>query len=794
MSPDREGEPDEANITNYPSPGAEGMDAGPFYHTAPRDEPPKHEEQQQQPPQQPPQPQQHQQQLAPPPPPPAQPQHLESHEPHEPHESHEPNVPHEPHEQHEQHVLEQVQVDDHTHAELAPHDPEAAQQHVSRPSNLEELQLAAQLGQGLASTPLLPTADPNMNVEDPNLRSIMPHPEPEPEQQHTPSYVHETSQPDPMVHHGMPPLAPAPLPPPYAIPDGVPPRKRSKVSRACDECRRKKIKCDASSDTGEMPCSSCARSSIRCLFSRVPQKRGPSKGYIKELADRINSIESKLVESEGPLTHDDMERLFGGPRSSSQANAPGPDDSSRKRPFSSISTGDFSTPNAPRQAPWGTDRPLQQTPGTPEGFSTAAYGNGSLAPQPSAIKPDDTPSKQTTAPNAPMDVAMTDSEEPPEIDEGLLHLYLANVQPVFPILPHNKARLQALLAQAPNTLRTAFMMALLAAVNPSSGDVKHASMLVSEWESSDAPRSKAINIVHAQTLLLLLIDADWRASASLPFLLSRAVALANTMRLWRYTSMEMASELDSDDQLCVRIWWSLVLMDRWHAAGSGKPALIPDSSAVAPPGLDNLLGEVSFHLIRLTKLLNRISYVTTTLHAGASTAEPVMAGILSDYIENWREDLPGHIEAASYPLVHMAYWHCRLMVYHLTPGAPPAQILWPTKELSNLLSINSQLRSPLINHFVSLVALSLGRLSKLEDSREEASKVIKDLLEKPAGLWDSVRDRLSDLLRPVSSVEATASQGLQHLADLATAHEGIPPGEEDISFGPSLSSGYLDLQ
>jgi hypothetical protein len=59
----------------------------------------------------------------------------------------------------------------------------------------------------------------------------------------------------------------------------LPPRKRSKVSRACDECRRKKIKCDATTESGEDPCSNCRRSNVRCLFSRVPQKRGPSKGY-----------------------------------------------------------------------------------------------------------------------------------------------------------------------------------------------------------------------------------------------------------------------------------------------------------------------------------------------------------------------------------------------------------------------------------------------------------------------------------------------------------------------------------
>lgn len=61
--------------------------------------------------------------------------------------------------------------------------------------------------------------------------------------------------------------------------------------------------------------------------------------------------------------------------------------------------------------------------------------------------------------------------------------------------------------------------------------------------------------------------------------------------------METASDPDSDDQLCVRIWWSLILMERWHATGTGKPAQIPDTSVVAPPGLENILGEVCFYLI-----------------------------------------------------------------------------------------------------------------------------------------------------------------------------------------------------
>lgn len=174
-----------------------------------------------------------------------------------------------------------------------------------------------------------------------------------------------------------------------------------------------------------------------------------------------------------------------------------------------------------------------------------------------------------------------------------------------------------------------------------------------------------------------------------------------------------------------------------------------------------------------------------------------MATILADYIEDYREDLPAHMEPASYPLVHFAYWHCKILVSLLTPGARPAEILWPTKEQINLLFANPHIRSPLVNHFASLVSMSLTKLNKLDSSRDEATEIIKEVLDKPPGsIWDAVKDKLSEQIRPPSSVEATASQGLQHLADLATAHEGIGPGGDeshDIAFGPSLASGYLDI-
>lgn len=50
--------------------------------------------------------------------------------------------------------------------------------------------------------------------------------------------------------------------------------KRRRIARACDMCRKKKIKCD-----GKMPkCSHCENYKTECIFTQVEKKRNPPKG------------------------------------------------------------------------------------------------------------------------------------------------------------------------------------------------------------------------------------------------------------------------------------------------------------------------------------------------------------------------------------------------------------------------------------------------------------------------------------------------------------------------------------
>ncbi|TLD19959.1 hypothetical protein PspLS_09382 [Pyricularia sp. CBS 133598] len=62
-------------------------------------------------------------------------------------------------------------------------------------------------------------------------------------------------------------------------------RKRRRIPRACDDCRRKKIKCD-----GKRPCASCAEFSSECTYNSQVIRPGPAKQ--EDLEKRLLAAES----------------------------------------------------------------------------------------------------------------------------------------------------------------------------------------------------------------------------------------------------------------------------------------------------------------------------------------------------------------------------------------------------------------------------------------------------------------------------------------------------------------------
>ncbi|CAG8688743.1 22108_t:CDS:2 [Gigaspora rosea] len=71
--------------------------------------------------------------------------------------------------------------------------------------------------------------------------------------------------------------------------------KRQRVSKACDSCRRKKVKCGGAPPV----CSNCLAFNLTCTYNDTTKKRGPPKGYIEAIESRLYKMESLM----GELAH-----------------------------------------------------------------------------------------------------------------------------------------------------------------------------------------------------------------------------------------------------------------------------------------------------------------------------------------------------------------------------------------------------------------------------------------------------------------------------------------------------------
>ncbi|CAO3624712.1 unnamed protein product [Mucor hiemalis] len=71
-------------------------------------------------------------------------------------------------------------------------------------------------------------------------------------------------------------------------------KQRLRVTRACDFCRRRKVKCIF--QEGES-CYNCQAYNEECKFTANIKKRGPQKGYSDDLEARISEMESAIQEA-----------------------------------------------------------------------------------------------------------------------------------------------------------------------------------------------------------------------------------------------------------------------------------------------------------------------------------------------------------------------------------------------------------------------------------------------------------------------------------------------------------------
>lgn len=145
-------------------------------------------------------------------------------------------------------------------------------------------------------------------------------------------------------------------------------------------------------------------------------------------------------------------------------------------------------------------------------------------------------------------------------------------------------------------------------------------------------------------------------------------------------------------------------------------------------------------------------------------------------MEMWRADFPGDIPPQVQPVLHLSYWHCRLLAFLFMPSSLITDVTWAVRESVRLLTSHPQMVSPLNHHFTALTALCLIEMTTVEKSREEATQLLSNLVDAniaPSAWDEAISARIRDAIQASTSTAAqtTASQSLQHLADLATSTE-----------------------
>ncbi|KAI8981598.1 fungal-specific transcription factor domain-containing protein [Mycotypha africana] len=112
-------------------------------------------------------------------------------------------------------------------------------------------------------------------------------------------------------HEALPSLQPHSISPSTQEPK-ISTKKRPRRDRACDLCRRKKIRCDYDPAYSQNPCSSCRSYNKLCTFNEAAKKRGPPKGYVDGLEQRLKRMEKLLLDiaANGKLPPDMVKDLL----------------------------------------------------------------------------------------------------------------------------------------------------------------------------------------------------------------------------------------------------------------------------------------------------------------------------------------------------------------------------------------------------------------------------------------------------------------------------------------------------
>src|SRR5579862_5996614 len=118
---------------------------------------------------------------------------------------------------------------------------------------------------------------------------------------------------------------------------------------------------------------------------------------------------------------------------------------------------------------------------------------------------------------------------------------------------------------------------------------------------------------------------------------------------------------------------------------------------------------------------------TEDVMAPNSSSAPLVGKLLNGEVDRFRESVDSTIHSLN--LVHLSYWHVKLLLKRHTAASEPHDLLGPAQHLASILNSPNTPITPLNHHFAALAALTLVELADIPETKEGAWKGIQDLHE-----------------------------------------------------------------
>ncbi|KAI2616089.1 hypothetical protein GGR54DRAFT_611146 [Hypoxylon sp. NC1633] len=482
--------------------------------------------------------------------------------------------------------------------------------------------------------------------------------------------------------------------------------KRLKVMRACEGCRRRKIKCDAAT-TNTWPCSACIRLKLHCVRPNGQYEGSPGESSYDPSRSEYEVASGKDSFRHMPMQQQSQSSMMAAQPKSGMYPTSGPY-SEHQGVYPPMPYGD--PPPPPHQLQYATlspqvgvmDQPYASagvfpTPpmhqhsahseSSPESYHQDQYGQQDLADILGALKVDEA----GTAPYLNKKMAFAAGEEEPAVEDAddfkavlppmpsgpglkirippelmpddvtILHyfdLYFANVHPYVPVL--NKTQLY----QQWHTNRESISPLLLEAIFAVAGHLADEPAQGQQWIALASKHADSfMDVPRLSTLQALLIILKAREASPKRGYYYRSwmsivhcVAIAKDLGLDEHFDTHRAGKsCGSPNGECItksRIWQTIFVCETMIAAPQGRQDLSVDPESVdfnvprLVPGCD----ETEYHasrnftyMARVARNLNRVNAVYSKIKRKKDWGIDPELVQLNPLITSWLNEIPADL-------------------------------------------------------------------------------------------------------------------------------------------------------